>query len=65
MREKRLDIEEELVEEKKNKDTMNKELEALQKRAKIIDSALYNAELALEAFQVRYLFYCYTRNIQH
>ncbi len=34
------------------KDTMNKDVEALQKKAKIIDAALRNAENELEAFQV-------------
>ena len=48
----RLDIEEGLAEEKKVRDTLNKELEALQKKAKIIDIGVKNAESELEAFQV-------------
>ena len=52
LREKRLDIEEGLTEEKKNRDSMNKELDGLQKKAKVIDMALKNAENELEAFQV-------------
>ena len=50
----RLDIEEALAEEKKTRDTLNKELEALQKKAKIIDVGVKNAENELEAFQVIY-----------
>ena len=34
------------------RDTFNKELESLQKKAKIIDAALKSAEQELEAFQV-------------
>jgi hypothetical protein len=52
LREKRLDIEEALSEEKKINETLKKELESLQKRAKIIDSNLRTAEGDLEAFQV-------------
>jgi len=52
MREKRLDIEEELNEEKKIKETLNKELEALHKKSRVIDSGLKSAEQELEAFQV-------------
>ena len=51
MREKRLDYEEALAEEKKNCDTMKKELEGLQKKAKIIDASLKTAQNDLEAFQ--------------
>jgi hypothetical protein len=40
------------VEEKKNSETMKKELEALQKKARVIDSSLKTAQNDLEAFQV-------------
>ena len=56
LREKRLDIEEALTDEKKNRDTFNKELEGLQKKAKVIDTTLKAAENELEAFQVNYDF---------
>ena len=53
MRERRLDCEEMLVEEKKNSEALKKELEGLQKKARIIDSSLKTAQNDLEAFQVR------------
>ena len=53
LREKRLDIEEALAEEKKNNEQLKKDLENLQKKAKVIDSALKTAENELEAFQVK------------
>ncbi|XP_064651335.1 cilia- and flagella-associated protein 44-like isoform X2 [Lineus longissimus] len=52
LREKRLDIEEALSEEKKINEALKKELESLQKRAKVIDSNLRTAEGDLEAFQL-------------
>jgi len=52
LRERRLDQEEELAEEKKTSDTLKKEYDALVKKAKVIDSALKTAEADLEAFQV-------------
>ncbi|CAH1796965.1 unnamed protein product [Owenia fusiformis] len=52
LREKRLDIEEALAEEKKNNEALKKESEALQKKAKVIDGALKNALGELEAFQL-------------
>ena len=52
LREKRLDIEEALTEEKKNSEALRKENEALAKKAKVIDSALKTAHNDLEAFQV-------------
>ena len=55
LREKRLDVEEALAEEKKNRDMLNKELESMQKRAKVIESSAKAAETDLEAFQVRML----------
>lgn len=53
LRERRLDLEEELAEEKKTSETLKKEYDALVKKAKVIDSALKTAEADLEAFQVR------------
>lgn len=53
MRERRLDLEEELAEEKKTSEALKKEYDALVKKEKIIDSALNTAEQDLEAFQVR------------
>ncbi|KAK7105366.1 cilia- and flagella-associated protein 44-like [Littorina saxatilis] len=52
MRERRLDCEEALAEEKKNSETLKKELEGLQKKARIIDSSLKTAQNDLEAFQL-------------
>ena len=54
LRERRLDLEEELAEEKKTSETLKKEYDALVKKAKIIDSALKTAEADLEAFQVNH-----------
>ena len=51
MREKRLDCEEMLAEERRNSEALKKELEALQKKARIIDSSLKTAQNDLEAFQ--------------
>ena len=52
LREKRLDNEEALAEEKKNQEAQKKELESLQKKAKVIDSQLKTAQNDLEDFQV-------------
>ncbi|KAK7499820.1 hypothetical protein BaRGS_00008911 [Batillaria attramentaria] len=52
MRERRLDVEEALAEEKKNSEALKKELEALQKKARIIDTSLKTAQNDLEAFQL-------------
>lgn len=52
MREKRLDAEEALAEEKKNNEALKKELDALQKKARVIESSLKTAQSELEAFQV-------------
>ncbi|KAK6165219.1 hypothetical protein SNE40_023570 [Patella caerulea] len=52
IREKRLENEDELTEEKKNSEAMKKELEGLQKKAKVIDSSLNYAQGDLEAFQL-------------
>ena len=48
-----LDIEEAIAEEKKNRDAFVKDLEALGKKLRIIETAVKNAEQELEAFQVR------------
>ena len=48
-----MDIEEALAEEKKNREALNKELDAFNKKVKVITAALKAAELELEAFQVR------------
>lgn len=53
LREKRLDFEEEVAEEKKILDALKKESESLQKKSKVIDSALRQAVNDLEEFQVR------------
>ncbi|XP_019642802.1 PREDICTED: cilia- and flagella-associated protein 44-like isoform X3 [Branchiostoma belcheri] len=52
LRERRLDIEEALAEEKKAQDVLKKEYETLTKKARIMDSALKTAEGDLEAFQL-------------
>ncbi|XP_037601374.1 cilia- and flagella-associated protein 44 isoform X2 [Cebus imitator] len=51
LREKRLDIEEALVEEKKIVDNLKKEYETLSKKVKIVATNLNAAEEALEAYQ--------------
>ncbi len=55
LREKRLDFEELLAEEKKIAESLKKEVDALTKKQKIIDNGLKTAEADLEAFQVRWL----------
>ncbi|XP_069115004.1 cilia- and flagella-associated protein 44-like isoform X2 [Argopecten irradians] len=52
LREKRLDIEEALTEEKKNNEALKKELESFNKKAKVIDAGLKTAANDLEAFQL-------------
>ncbi|XP_067037270.1 cilia- and flagella-associated protein 44-like isoform X2 [Acropora muricata] len=51
LRERRLDLEEEVADEKKTSETLKKEYDALVKKAKVIDGALKTAEADLEAFQ--------------
>ncbi|XP_074839653.1 cilia- and flagella-associated protein 44 [Carettochelys insculpta] len=51
LREKRLDIEEALVEEKKVIDNLKKEYDALAKKVKVVGASLDTAEGELEAFQ--------------
>ena len=50
-----MDIEEAIAEEKKNRDAFVKDLEALGKKLRIIETAVKSAEQELEAFQVRNL----------
>uniref|UniRef100_A0A1I8JLC0 Cilia- and flagella-associated protein 44 n=1 Tax=Macrostomum lignano TaxID=282301 RepID=A0A1I8JLC0_9PLAT len=52
LREKRLDLEEELAEERKTMEALRKELEGLQKKARAVETALAQAEKELEAFQL-------------
>ncbi|XP_071957578.1 cilia- and flagella-associated protein 44-like isoform X2 [Antedon mediterranea] len=52
LREKRLDFEELLAEEKKTADALKKETDTLNRKQKIIDNALSTAEGDLEAFQL-------------
>ncbi|XP_033098547.1 cilia- and flagella-associated protein 44-like, partial [Anneissia japonica] len=52
LREKRLDIEELLTEEKKTAEVLKKETDTLGRKQKIIENALKTAEGDLEAFQV-------------
>lgn len=47
-----MDIEEALTEEKKNNEALKKEVESLNKKSKVIDSALKTAQNDLEAFQL-------------
>ncbi|XP_022324096.2 cilia- and flagella-associated protein 44-like isoform X1 [Crassostrea virginica] len=52
LREKKLDIEEALQEEKKNNDGLKKDIESNNKKLKVVDSALKAAQNDLEAFQL-------------
>ena len=52
LREKRTDIEEQLVEERLNKETILKDLETMQKRVQAIESAIKTVEQELETSQV-------------
>uniref|UniRef100_A0A7M5XG43 Uncharacterized protein n=1 Tax=Clytia hemisphaerica TaxID=252671 RepID=A0A7M5XG43_9CNID len=51
LRERRLDLEDALLEAKKLCDGMKKELDAMTKKVKVVDGALKNARSDLEAFQ--------------
>ena len=53
-REKRLDVEESLADEKKTRDALIKEIDGLQRKAKTVEGATRTAEQDLEAFQVSY-----------
>ena len=52
LREKRLDLEEALVEEKKTAETLKKDTDTFSKKAKVMESQLKTALADLEAFQV-------------
>lgn len=52
VRERRLDVEDEMIEEKKALEQLRKELEAINKKHKVVESALKQAQTELEAFQV-------------
>ncbi|XP_029636432.1 cilia- and flagella-associated protein 44-like [Octopus sinensis] len=52
MREKRLDIEDQLMEERKNQEAFKKDMDALNKKAKVINTSLEKAQNDLEAFQL-------------
>lgn len=54
LREKRLDIEELMAEEKKTAEALKKETDALIKKQKIIENGLKTAEADLEQFQVSF-----------
>lgn len=58
LREKKLDIEEALQEEKKNNDGLKKDIESNNKKLKVVDSALKAAQNDLEAFQVFIAVFC-------
>uniref|UniRef100_H2XMH5 DUF4201 domain-containing protein n=1 Tax=Ciona intestinalis TaxID=7719 RepID=H2XMH5_CIOIN len=52
LREKRLDLEEQILEEKKLAETLKKDVDGLLKKAKVMDAQLKTALADLEAFQV-------------
>jgi len=52
MREKRMDVEELLAEEKKSLEILKKEVEGLKKKLKVMDSGVKSALNDLQAFQV-------------
>ncbi|VDQ17444.1 unnamed protein product [Trichobilharzia regenti] len=52
IREKRLDVEEEMTEEKKALELLRKDLETFTKKQRVIEAALKQAQSELEAFQV-------------
>ena len=53
IREKRLDVEEEMTEEKKTLDILRKDLEIFTKKQRIVETTLKQAQNELEAFQVK------------
>lgn len=53
IRERRLDVEDEMLEEKKQLELLRKDLEAYSKKQRVVDSGLKQAQAELEAFQVR------------
>ena len=58
MRERRLDCEEMLLDERKNSEVMRKAQDALQKKGRVVESLLRTAQNDLEAFQVLYACSC-------
>ena len=52
LREKRVDVEEQLAEERRNKDSIIRELDTMQKKAKVAESAMKTVEQELQAAQV-------------
>lgn len=52
LRDKRLDVEESLADEKKARDALIKEIDGLQRKSKSVEGATRTAEQELEAFQV-------------
>lgn len=54
MREKRMDIEELLAEEKKSLEVLKKEVEGLKKKLRVMDSGVKSALSDLQGFQVTY-----------
>ncbi|VEL39114.1 unnamed protein product [Protopolystoma xenopodis] len=58
-REKRLDVEDEMAEEKKLLEVWRKEVEALTKKQRVVEIGLNQAEAELEAFQVMLITVCF------
>ena len=67
MREKRMDIEEVLVEEKKSLEILKREVEGLKKKLKVMDSGVKSALNDLQGFQVSrcYNIACLNASIVH
>ena len=55
LREKRLDLEDALAEEKKQLEITKKELESLKKKAKVMEAGVKTAHNELQAFQVSHM----------
>ena len=53
LREKRLDLEDALAEEKKQLEMTKKEMESLKKKAKVMEAGVKTAHSEMQAFQVR------------
>lgn len=56
LREKRLDLEDALAEEKKQLEITKKELESLKKKAKVMEAGVKTAHNDMQAFQVGSVF---------
>jgi len=56
LREKRVDVDEKLMEERTNKETMIRDLDAMQKKAKLTEEAIQTVEQELRASQVAIVF---------